>query len=370
MSARRRQLLLNFAMACATIVLLGLIVFAAQATAASRTMRTASGPGGSTGTSPPLSPCPQGRKYPGSYKQPLGLGYVIDAWHINEFQQKMEPYKVAFFGEFMNWGESTDPTQAVTESPWKWFVESKKQDVTPYFTWDPWAGASTFTDGVEPSVWSNQAIASGSMDKYILMWARAAKRYGKTVYVRLAQEMNGPWYPWSQGPSEYIAMWRHVVDLFRKVGATNVRFVWAPNMSEAVTQADWCASIMSYWPGGSYVSDVGATTIDFGASETRPLSIGVVSERINALRGLGKPIDLSEVNSAWGVRISWFKALAGYLKKAPWVRNVIISQAPSHFTNTAGAAGNLNWDMLKDPATLRIVKTILKERQGKQAKHR
>ena len=47
--------------------------------------------------------------------------------------------------------------------------------------------------------------------------------------------MNGSWFPWSEGVNgnragEYVAAWRHVHDIFTAVGATNVTWVWCPNV--------------------------------------------------------------------------------------------------------------------------------------------
>ena len=47
--------------------------------------------------------------------------------------------------------------------------------------------------------------------------------------------MNGNWFAWMEGvngnqPGEYVAAWRHVHDIFTAVGATNVSWVWCPNV--------------------------------------------------------------------------------------------------------------------------------------------
>ena len=47
--------------------------------------------------------------------------------------------------------------------------------------------------------------------------------------------MNGNWFPWSEGVNgnqagEYVTAWRHVHDIFTAVGATNVTWVWCPNV--------------------------------------------------------------------------------------------------------------------------------------------
>jgi beta-mannanase len=37
------------------------------------------------------------------------------------------------------------------------------------------------------------------------------------------------WYPWQDRPAEYVQAFNHVRDVFKKEGANNIEFVWAPN---------------------------------------------------------------------------------------------------------------------------------------------
>ena len=66
--------------------------------------------------------------------------------------------------------------------------------------------------------------------------------------LRFAQEMNGSWAPWERGhvgstPRSFILAWRHVVSVFREVGADNVIFVWCPNVNTGHLP------FMQYYPG-------------------------------------------------------------------------------------------------------------------------
>jgi beta-mannanase len=92
-------------------------------------------------------------------------------------------------------------------------------------------------------------ITSGAYDKRIKAQARAMKAFGHRVFLRLAPEMNGDWYGYSGKPSAYVAVWRHVHDVFVRAGATNVTWVWCPNL----TPSNWDA----YYPGAKYVNVVG-----------------------------------------------------------------------------------------------------------------
>lgn len=116
------------------------------------------------------------------------------------------------------------------------------QGVTPLMAWYP-------PDANSGSTAALGQIASGADDKQIRTTADAIKAYGQRVFLRLAPEMNGNWYKYSGDPQAYVAMWRHVHDVFAKAGVTNVTWVWCPN----VNPANWD----SYYPGSAYVDVIG-----------------------------------------------------------------------------------------------------------------
>ncbi|MGE5408405.1 MAG: glycosyl hydrolase, partial [Syntrophothermus sp.] len=105
----------------------------------------------------------------------------------------------------------------------------------------PNEAANLRATGQEPMVtWEPQeqplaAIAAGSYDGYLREQAEAAKSWGAPLMIRFAHEMNGDWFSWGSpgtSPETFVSAWRHVVDLFRSVGAYNVEWVWAPNVQE------------------------------------------------------------------------------------------------------------------------------------------
>ena len=66
------------------------------------------------------------------------------------------------------------------------------------------------------------AIAAGKYDGYLSSYAEAVKAYRHPVILSFGHEMNGSWYPWGyQGtsPPTFVAAWRHIVKLFRALGA-------------------------------------------------------------------------------------------------------------------------------------------------------
>lgn len=111
-------------------------------------------------------------------------------------------------------------------------------------------------------------IISGNYDSTFTKDANAAKTVGGTVYLRLWAEMNGNWSPWSVGQgnvsstSQWIQAWKHIVDLYRKAGATNVKFVWCPNVTD-----EGSYKLEQYWPGTEWVDLNGFDGYNWGGSD-------------------------------------------------------------------------------------------------------
>ncbi len=109
-------------------------------------------------------------------------------------------------------------------------------------------------------------IVAGRYDDYIASWARGVSQADGVVYVRIFPEMNGDWTPWSGDPAALRAAWRHVVDLFREEGATNVRWVFTPNVTDEPRTAENAMEL--YYPGADYVDVLGLDGYNWG--DVRP----------------------------------------------------------------------------------------------------
>lgn len=76
------------------------------------------------------------------------------------------------------------------------------------------------------------------------------------VAVDFDHEFNGPWWHWGYthvSPSAFVAAWRHIVNIFRRNGATNVTWIWNPNVSGRLT----APKLQPWYPGNSYVNWIG-----------------------------------------------------------------------------------------------------------------
>jgi mannan endo-1,4-beta-mannosidase len=103
------------------------------------------------------------------------------------------------------------------------------------------------------------AITSGKYDPYLSQYAEAVRAYKHPVILSFGHEMNGDWSPWGYKHTPaavFVAAWRHIVDLFRTLGARNVTWLWTVNIVNDARSGK-VTSPKAWWPGSSYVTWVG-----------------------------------------------------------------------------------------------------------------
>lgn len=178
--------------------------------------------------------------------------------------------------------------------------------------------------GVDQSEYRLGRIIQGSYDGHIRSWAEGLKQWGKPLLVRFAHEMNGDWYPWAEAangnrPGEYVLAWRHVHDLFVEVGATNVAWVWSPNVAFPGS-----TPIRKLYPGDAYVDWVGLDGYNWGTAKegsrwTRFDNLFGPSLREVRLMAESKPVMIAEVASAeeGGSKATWISDFFGSLPRHP-----------------------------------------------------
>jgi len=172
----------------------------------------------------------------------------------------------------------------------------------PVVTWEPWL--VDFENVRHPGIALRDkrdshglaAVARGTYDFYIDVWARAAARFGKPFFIRLAHEMNDPYrYPWgpqNNAKEEYIAAWRHIVDRFRRAGATNVVWVWSPHVGYEYWDL--------YYPGDAYADVIGLSVFGFQKYDKgkfgRDRTFGeILKSGYDLVVGFGKPVVVAEL---------------------------------------------------------------------------
>lgn len=203
----------------------------------------------------------------------------------------------------------------------------------PMITWLPQLGGS---DPLHQPGYAPARIAAGAFDPFVRRAAREAAAYARPLLLRLGHEMNGPWYSWGAWvagnvPADYVAMWRHVVSIFREEGAANVSWVWSPNIyapRPSLVSGD-AMPFEPFYPGDRWVDFVGLDGYNWG--NVRPTGwqsfAGVFGFSYGALARLSdKPMMISETASSevGGNKATWILSIPRILRaRMPRVRALI-----------------------------------------------
>lgn len=188
-----------------------------------------------------------------------------------------------------------------------------EQGALPVLSWEPWAGSKESTN--QPA-YALAKITNGDFDPYIVRFATAVRDMRWPIAIRFAHEMNGHWYPWSEQQSgnqlgDYVKAWRHVHDTFAAVGATNVIWIWSPNILRPVHKV----SLVALYPGDAYVDWIGMV----GYAKTEHTAAEVFDETLTALAKVArKPVVITETGAQPGShKAKWIKDFFGWLPKHP-----------------------------------------------------
>jgi beta-mannanase len=242
------------------------------------------------------------------------FGVSIDrpAETLDAFEQSAGK-RVALVNSYVSLA-STHFDNAAADAVWS-------RGAVPMVTWEPWRDGRL---GPRQPEFALSRFLAGRFDPLLRQFAEDVRDWGHPVLLRFAPEMNGDWNSWSPGvngnsPQEFVAVWRHVHDLFEAVGARNVEWVWSPNVSFPHS-----TPLPVLYPGDAYVDWVGVDGYNWGRSRagTRWQTFSsVFGPTVRSIARLTKkPIVLTEVAST---------ELGG--KKSIWIRDFLsqLAQNPS-----------------------------------------
>jgi hypothetical protein len=143
---------------------------------------------------------------------------------------------------------------------------------------------------LEPFDKSLSSIIAGQQDQWLTSYARMVKSQKAAIDMSFAPESNGYWYSWgwpNVQPATEVAAWQHVVTVFRRAGATNVKWIWIVNQLW-----DKSGPLPRLWPGQNYVDEVG---IDGYFRKTTDTFDSIFGPTITQLRQIAsKPIVITE----------------------------------------------------------------------------
>ncbi|NRA94293.1 MAG: hypothetical protein HRU26_16775, partial [Psychroserpens sp.] len=96
-----------------------------------------------------------------------------------------------------------------------------------------------------------QYAANGDYDRILKKYINWVKSVDRPIYLRIGYEFDGPHN--ELDPDEFIAAYKHIVDLMRKKGVDNVAFVWHSYAAKPYKSYP----ISAWYPGDDYVDWIG-----------------------------------------------------------------------------------------------------------------
>jgi mannan endo-1,4-beta-mannosidase len=176
-------------------------------------------------------------------------------------------------GFYRQWPASH--AQDLDEFPEASFEAIRALGAVPVLTWEPMVVVGTETHAIFA-----EEILGGRYDPYLKRWARAARKWGHPLVIRFAHEMNLIQYHWGTtrqqyGPASprlFRRMWRYVVGMFRREGATQVLWAFCPNhqsdpRSPGSDGRPW-NTLENWFPGRAWVDLMGVDGYNWGQTRT------------------------------------------------------------------------------------------------------
>lgn len=120
---------------------------------------------------------------------------------------------------------------------------------------------------IDTSAMPLSRITSGLEDPILQSYALKLGTLGVPMVVDFDHEFNGPWFDWGYShvtAPQFIGAWRRMVTIFRENGATNVKWVWNPNVDGKVTTNN----LKAWYPGDAYVNWIGLDGYFYTTSDT------------------------------------------------------------------------------------------------------
>lgn len=262
-----------------------------------------------------------------AFKQPLlGLHTTAGPWDMDSYLRLER--QIGRRAAILEW-----PVAFADPFPRRHLSLISTHGSLPMITWEPWSYRDprprTFS-GPNPSqpIYSLRTFKSGNHDAYLRSFARGMKEFGRPVMIRFAPEMNGWWNSWSEELNgnrrgEYVQAWRHVVDLFEREGATNVLWVWSPNIVYTGGGLPAAQDLEHFYPGDEWVDIIGFDGYNWGTTQNWSKWHGfdaVFGTSFKTARSFSKrPLFISETASTevGGEKAEWIRDLFAGLKRNP-----------------------------------------------------
>lgn len=183
-------------------------------------------------------------------------------------------------------------------------------------------------------VWSQHSfyrwntIAAGALDRSVIEpQARRIAAFGHTVFLTFSAEPDGS-VPQQGTPEQFVAAWRHVHDVFARLGVHNVVWVWTTEGYLPHEQ-----TIAAMYPGNAYVDWIGYDPYNYYtchkagwlsfAQTVQPFYRWLTRQPFG-----GKPVMLAEYGSAADPRhpaleAAWYAGIVPVIRHMPRLKALI-----------------------------------------------
>ena len=229
----------------------------------------------------------------------------------------------------VSWGEAWQ-MNGVYQPFQSWYMNPvRARGSIPVLNWGSW----NLGWGPNQPAFSDANIANGAHDAYIIQWAQAAHAWGQPFFMRFDHEMNGWWdFPWAEQlngnqPGDYVRMWRHVHDIFAQQGATNVSWVWCPNIVGPQS-----TSMSELYPGDTYVDWTCTDGYNFGTDygyTWTPFATVFSGGQFNAFHNTYQ--NLLQVAPTKPIMIGETASSEHGGSKADWITDMLTTQLPNNY---------------------------------------
>lgn len=210
--------------------------------------------------------------------------------------------------------------------PGSFMRKVRSHGAIPFLSW----ASESVPAKTEEKAFTLKTIISGRYDAYIRKFASQAAAWGHPFFLRYDWEMNGNWFPWDakvgrNSAAQFVAAWRHVHNIFTQEGATNVSWVWCPN----VDPLHLWTSLRALYPGNAYVNwtclDGYNWGTDRGVWMTFKTLYRTTYQKIVTTVAPSKPMIIGEVssNNAGGSQAGWIRQMFSQLPSYPKVHGFV-----------------------------------------------
>ncbi len=141
---------------------------------------------------------------------------------------------------------------------------------------------TSFEEYVADTLYSMQKIINGDFDNELIQWAKDAAKTGIPLLAEFGTEINGSWFRWNglyngagqtdtygdpsiaDGPERFQDAYRHIIDICRENGATNI--TWFFHIDADTEPLEAWNDFENYYPGDDYIDWIGVSV--YGPQES------------------------------------------------------------------------------------------------------